>query len=94
MLRTLGADVAETVTFRDHQRLVDADTRRLLELARRHSATLLTTEKDMARLAGAGGPCAELAHASRAVPVRLTFAEPDAERLSSLVATAIQGRRG
>lgn len=93
MLRTLGADVAETVAFRDHQQLGGADARRLLELARRHSAAPVTTAKDMARLAGAGGPCAELARASRVVPVRLAFAEPDAERLTSLVATALQSRR-
>jgi tetraacyldisaccharide 4'-kinase len=93
MLRTLGADVAETAAFRDHQRLGDAAAHQLLEVAHRHSAALVTTEKDMARLTGAAGPCAELARASRAVPVRLAFADPDAERLASLIATALQSRR-
>ena len=80
----------EAVAFRDHQRLGENDARRLLDLARRHQATLVTTEKDMARLSGAAGACAELARASRAVPVRIEFAEPDGERLSTLVATALQ----
>ena len=66
----------------------------LLDLARRHSATLVTTQKDMARLAGAHGPCAELKAATRALPVRLTLADADAERLMSLVATALQTPRG
>ena len=55
MLQALGADVVETVAFRDHQWLGEDDARRLLELARRHAATLVTTAKDMARLTGAGG---------------------------------------
>ena len=44
----------------------------------------------MARLSGATGALAELARATRAVPVRIEFAEPDGERLSTLVATALQ----
>lgn len=95
-LEALGADVVESVIFRDHEQLGDRDARRLLDLARRHSAQLVTTQKDMARLAGASGTRAELAQASRVVPVQLVFANPDAERLSSLVATALQtcgGRR-
>ena len=93
-LRALGADVAEAVPFRDHQRLGEDDARRLLDLARRHSATLVTTQKDMARLTGAHGLCGELRGAARVLPVRLALADADAERLMSLVATALQSRRG
>jgi tetraacyldisaccharide 4'-kinase len=92
-LQALGADVVEAVPFRDHQPLGEDDARRLLDLARRHSATLITTEKDMARLAGAHGACGELQRAARLLPVRLTLAEADAERLMSLVATALQTQR-
>jgi tetraacyldisaccharide 4'-kinase len=95
-LMALGADVVESVIFRDHERLGDRDAQRLLDLTHRHSAQLVTTQKDMARLAGASGTRVELAQASRVVPVHLVFANPDAERLSSLVATALQtcsGRR-
>ncbi len=93
MLRTLGADVAETQAFRDHQWLGEDDARRLLELARRHGATLVTTAKDMARLTGASGLPARLAAASRVFHVKQFLAEPDAERLMSLVDTALQARR-
>jgi tetraacyldisaccharide 4'-kinase len=92
-LQALGADVVETITFRDHQWLGEDDARRLLDLARQHSATLVTTEKDMARLAGAHGLCRELRGASRVLPVRLALPEADAERLLSLVATALQAQR-
>jgi tetraacyldisaccharide 4'-kinase len=93
MLGALGADVAEKVAFRDHQWLDEEDAWRLLELARQHGATLVTTAKDMARLTGASGPPARLAAASRVFHVKQFLAEPDAERLMSLVDTALQARR-
>ena len=93
MLRALGAEVVETLAFRDHQWLGEDDARRLLELARQHAATLVTTAKDMARLTGASGLPARarrrLARAAR----ETIFAEPDAERLMSLVDTALKTRR-
>jgi tetraacyldisaccharide 4'-kinase len=92
-LRALGADLAEAVVFRDHQRLGADDARRLLHLARHHGATLVTTEKDMVRLAGTGGALGELRHASQALPVRLALEARDAERLLSLVVAALQARR-
>jgi tetraacyldisaccharide 4'-kinase len=94
MLGMLGADVLEAVAFRDHQRLDEADARRLLDLAARHRAALVSTEKDMARLGAGAGALAELAAATRALPIRLVFADPDAERLAALLASAIQARRG
>jgi len=92
-LRALGAELAEAVVFRDHQQLGADDARRLLHLARRHGARLVTTEKDMVRLAGTGGALGELRHASQALPVRLAFEARDAERLLALVETALQARR-
>ena len=89
LLRALGAEIVEQVAFRDHQRLAPADAERLLALARRNRAALVTTEKDMARLAGSDGVLAELAGASRAVPIRITLGEADAERLSALIASAL-----
>jgi len=93
MLDVLGANVLEKVAFRDHQWLGEDDAWRLLELARQHSATLVTTAKDMARLTGAEGLPARLAAASRVLHVRQSFAESDAERLMSLVDTALAARR-
>jgi tetraacyldisaccharide 4'-kinase len=92
-LRALGADIVESVAFRDHQWLGEDDARRLLDLARRHSAAPVTTAKDMARLASVDGLCGELREATRVLPVRLALVEADAERLLSLVATALQTQR-
>lgn len=92
MLEALGAVVAQSVALRDHEMPGASDIARLLELARRHSAVLVSTEKDMARLAGATGAAAELAAATRVLPVRLALAEADADRLYSLVDTALQRR--
>jgi tetraacyldisaccharide 4'-kinase len=93
LLRALGAETAETVAFADHERLAEADARRLLALAGRHRATLVTTAKDMARLTGATGSPADLAAATRVVPIALALPEPDAERLARLVGSAIEARR-
>jgi tetraacyldisaccharide 4'-kinase len=93
MLRSLGAEVAESVPFRDHQWVEEADARRLLDLAQQHHATLVTTAKDMARLSGATGLPGELAAASRVVEIALSIPEPDADRLMSLIDTALTTRR-
>ena len=91
MLRTLGADVVETVAFGDHQRLTEGDAQRLLALARRHGAILVSTAKDLARLKGATGVLAQLAASTRVLPIRLQFAAPDAERLDTLIASTLMG---
>lgn len=90
MIEALGAEVAERVVFPDHHALTAEDARRLLDLAQRHNAILATTEKDVARLGGTTGACAELAAVSRPVPIRVVFAEPDAERLDALIAGALR----
>ena len=93
MLEMLGAHVLERAAFRDHQWLGENEAWRLLELARQHSATLVTTAKDMARLTGASGIAARVAAASRVLHVKLALPEPDAERLMSHVDTALAARR-
>jgi tetraacyldisaccharide 4'-kinase len=93
MLRSLGANVVESVPLRDHQWVEDGDARPLLDLASQHGATPVTTAKDMARLSGASGLPAQLAAASRVLDVALSLPEPDAERLMSLVDTALTTRR-
>jgi tetraacyldisaccharide 4'-kinase len=94
MLEALGAVVAERVAFRDHQRLREDDARQLMGLAARHGASLVTTEKDMARLSGCVGQLAELAAASRTLPVKLSLAAADAERLSILIDAALKAGQG
>jgi tetraacyldisaccharide 4'-kinase len=93
-VRAQGAQLAEAVTFRDHYQLGEHDARRLLEMAKRHGAILVTTCKDAARVKGADGAVGELARSSRALRVRLALDGPDAERLRSLLAAAVQSPRG
>ncbi|MGE4147219.1 MAG: tetraacyldisaccharide 4'-kinase [Hyphomicrobiaceae bacterium] len=84
-LDELGARLVERVSFPDHHRFSEADARRLLALASRHDAMLVTTAKDRIRLAGAQGVLAELRESSRVLPVRLTLKPGDDERLLALV---------
>lgn len=49
-LTALGADLRDSVPFADHHAFTDADLRYLRRLADDHSAQLITTEKDFARL--------------------------------------------
>jgi tetraacyldisaccharide 4'-kinase len=90
MLQALGAELIEAVAFSDHQRLSEADARRLLGLAERGRATLVSTEKDMARLKGSTGALAELAAATRPVPIELRFADADGDRLAALIRNSLQ----
>jgi tetraacyldisaccharide 4'-kinase len=93
LLRTLGAVVVESVAFGDHQSLDVRDAGRLLALAARADAILVSTAKHMARLAGtAGGPLADLAAATRVLPIALAFPEADAEQLAGLIGRALATR--
>lgn len=49
-LKAAGADLAEFLPFPDHGALAEGDLRMMARLAQERSATLLTTEKDWARL--------------------------------------------
>jgi tetraacyldisaccharide 4'-kinase len=90
LLQRLGAELVETVAFADHQPLDEADARRLLGLASQHGAALVSTEKDMVRLKGATAALAELSAATQVLPIKLAFAESDAERLAGLLRGAVE----
>jgi tetraacyldisaccharide 4'-kinase len=90
LLQRLGAELVEGVAFADHQPLNAADARRLLGLAAQHGAALVSTEKDMARLKGATAALSELSAATQVLPIKLAFAEPDAERLAGLLHKAVE----
>jgi tetraacyldisaccharide 4'-kinase len=90
MLESLGAAVVERRAYRDHQRLGEADAEQLLALAQRHAAILVTTAKDAARLRGESGGLAHLAATSRVLAIEASLAPADAERLMSLVDTALR----
>ena len=85
----LGAHVAASRTFPDHHPLSAAQATELLELARREDAVLVTTEKDMARLAGATGPLATLRETAKVLAIRSELSAADEARLTSLLLGAI-----
>jgi tetraacyldisaccharide 4'-kinase len=91
-LRAHGARLADAIIFPDHHAFTPADATRLLNLARDHGATLVTTEKDRIRLDGLDGPLATLRDAAQALPVRMTFDPRDDGRLAALIDGAV-GRR-
>jgi tetraacyldisaccharide-1-P 4'-kinase len=78
---------AQRIAFRDHQRLRQADALRLLELARRQLATLVTTEKDLSRIEATAG--ASLAGGPLLV-MRIEAMVWDAQLLLGLVRRTIQ----
>jgi tetraacyldisaccharide 4'-kinase len=77
-------------TFPDHHAFTEADARRLLAESDAADAQLITTEKDLARLAGAGGARRDLAGRSRALPITVSFDERDLVRLGALVDGALK----
>lgn len=84
-LETLGAVVAHRVPFRDHHRFTASDARRLLALAQAERLSLVTTEKDGTRLKDATGVLADLAQATRMLPIRLVMSDRDRTRLIALL---------
>lgn len=93
LLAGRGAKLAATVAFADHHAFRDRDARRLLDLAARHGAGLVTTEKDLVRLGAADGALGALAAASRALSVEIRLEARDAGRLAALIAQAVSGAR-
>ena len=71
-LREAGIAVAATRSFADHHRYTPADARDLCRQADAEGLTLVTTEKDTARLRGEEAT-AELAARVRVLPVGLVF---------------------
>mgnify|MGYP003556137459 CR=1 FL=1 len=77
-LRSLGID-ARGHAFPDHHRYSAAEAADLIAQAEREGLTLVTTEKDLARLKGEA-QLETLARQARALPVRLVVTEADAFR--------------
>lgn len=88
-LATLDAVPVAKVAYPDHHTFTAADARHLIDLARAHGATLVTTEKDRVRLAGGEGPLGELYRLARALPIRLELDARDKGRLAALIEGAI-----
>jgi tetraacyldisaccharide 4'-kinase len=77
-LAAIGAPIGKTMSFADHYRYREADAERLIAHADAAALRLVTTEKDMARLAGETGALARLRERAEAFPVVLEFDNPAA----------------
>jgi len=75
-LTEAGVAVVARKSFPDHHRYTQAQAQALCDEADREGLVLVTTEKDAARLAG-DADVAELATHAHALPVTLTFEEPE-----------------
>jgi tetraacyldisaccharide 4'-kinase len=75
-LTEAGVTVAERIDFDDHHRFTAEEARDLLARARQDNLMLVTTEKDLMRLAGDPALTALAEHAN-ALPVRLVIEEQD-----------------
>jgi tetraacyldisaccharide 4'-kinase len=85
-LRDVGADLVDAAEFADHHPYTDAESMRLVEIAQRRNATLVTTAKDFVRLPEAARPQVTVAG------VRLRFA--DVAALDRLLAPVLGAARG
>ena len=83
-LKAIGADVVAEQPFPDHHKFRASEANRLIELAGKLRALLVTTEKDLARMAGEEA-LAELAEASTTLPVAARFVDRDLERIRALI---------
>jgi tetraacyldisaccharide 4'-kinase len=92
LVRTLGGQIEEEFIFADHQALAEPDAARILGAARQHGAGIVTTEKDLTRLAGATGARAQLAIEAKPLPIALTLPSLDRMRLEQLLLTALDRR--
>jgi tetraacyldisaccharide 4'-kinase len=89
-LADAGVAVAATRSFPDHHRYTRAEATALCDDADREGLVLVTTEKDLARLAG-DDEVTQLAARARALPVTLAF--DDEERFKSLVLERLAAAR-
>src|SRR5262245_22767256 len=85
-LRDSGVDVASTRSFPDHHPLTPHEAASLVAEAKSDGLTLVTTEKDLARLRDAGG----LPHWARAIaPFKVTLEFDDAAALKKFVSAQL-----
>lgn len=85
MLEGFGPRSLVRRAFKDHHAFTAAEAARLVADAEDVGALLVTTEKDLARLAGLSGAAAMLAARSRTLPIAVTFDERDLVRLDALL---------
>lgn len=93
LIESLGAKLVDTLEYRDHHRFRDGEAEGLIERAAANDAQLITTEKDLARLATDGtAAIARLREAVRTLPIRLRFRDNDKTRMVALLAALFAER--
>ena len=80
-VETLGAEIAATRSFGDHEHLSDDEIADLIAVAEREQLQIVTTSKDFVRLAGHHGRAQELAEKSKVIEVEMAFEDPQAPGL-------------
>jgi len=94
MLENLGAMIVERRTFSDHHAFSNSEAHDLLDTARRTSADLITTEKDLARLSGARDESAELRDRSNVLKIETVIESDDLAILRAKIREAIRLKSG
>lgn len=90
MLEHVGAIVVERRVFADHHAFSESEARDLLDTARRASADLVTTEKDLARLSGVIGAGANLRARSTTLKIETVIEDADLAILKAKIGEAIR----
>ena len=93
LLEALGATIVAEKAFPDHHAFSAREATALLDLARAQGAQLVTTEKDLVRLAGSGPAQSALLAASRVLAIETHLDERDAHRLTALLQSAFSVSR-
>jgi tetraacyldisaccharide 4'-kinase len=85
LVESLGPSAFAARAFSDHHTFTQAEAARLVAEAEQTGAVLVTTEKDLARLAGAKGATSTLASLSKTLPIEVRFEDRDLVRLRALI---------
>ncbi|MGH1418781.1 MAG: tetraacyldisaccharide 4'-kinase [Hyphomicrobiaceae bacterium] len=92
MLTSLGARIAVEMPYADHYPFSEKDADALLSLRARHDALLVTTQKDMARLANLkqnSAGLSRLAERAHVVGIETTFDAANHLRIATLISDAL-----
>lgn len=89
-LEGAGAEIVAKRTFADHHPFSETEARELLEEADRFGATLVTTEKDIVRLDGQSGFCADLKSHSETLAIATAIDGDGIEILRQALRTALR----
>jgi tetraacyldisaccharide 4'-kinase len=80
-VESLGAIIAASRAFGDHQHLSDDEVDEILDVATAEGLEIVTTSKDFVRLVGGHGRAEELSRRCRVIEVNMAFADPQAPHL-------------